>query len=158
MLLFEGEEGKSLLERKAHMTSLKHSEVHITSNSTCFSLGMWESSKESENSQHLYPGTFVLFLLFFAITSLGGGKKGKEWQKLSCSTMGFYVWFFFLCCDLLASACLKKKDLGLSEVVLFLLNTVFQLFSKFTFLNMIFYSCNSVFLYMPLNNFIHLFQ
>lgn len=63
------------------MTSLTYSEAHTISNSICFSLGIWESSEDSENYQHFYPGFlffFFCFKLFFAITSLGKMERTAE--------------------------------------------------------------------------------
>lgn len=113
ILPFEGEKAKSL-QRKAHMTSL---EAQTTSNSTWFSPDMWESSEDSGNSQLLYP---VIFVFYSSQLHHWEENKRKEIQKLYCSTMGFYGFFFFLCCNILAFAYLKKKDLlGLKWFFLF---------------------------------------
>lgn len=73
------------------MTSLKQSEAHSAWNSTCFFLGVCESSEDSENSQHLYPSIF-----FYSLQLHHRGKR-KDLQKLSCSTMVFMCFLFFLC-------------------------------------------------------------
>lgn len=66
------------------MTSLKHSEAQTNPNSTCFSLGMGESSEESKNSQHLYPGILVSFFILCNYIIRERKKRPAE-VRLFCS-------------------------------------------------------------------------
>lgn len=118
-----GRKGKQSLEREVHMTSLKQSEAHSAWNSTCFFLGVCESSEDSENSQHLYPS---IFFLFFAITSQG---KKERLAEVKLFYNGLYVFSFFSLLDLLASVYLREKNVAVSSDLI-LLNIVFWLINR----------------------------